>query len=357
MRFRPVNSASAAMQSSASVASADVENLPPSRFNSKALVQDRPCWSPKPTQIASPALKKFKVAVQVNYPGVSERPSKSLIRALYESAVSQEGSHQNFLDEVGSGLLSLEEVLLPAVAREEENALKKIQAKAQRDTPEAVEALKMCRRAIYECVESGIVAARAARLKREAEEKQHQERLKLEREEFMERRRVEREEELNRRRLHREELQKAAKERTKNEMKKKLPKNVETWQEVAFLMTELAKIRKEERMWTETERNLDAEIEHFSRQQDELTSLEDETETQIISNTCEEVKERVESAVEDIGLSSLRIQRASQLVANAIDEANLARSELFIKYTEDHQFHGYAGVNDPKSLIRILSQD
>lgn len=357
MRFRPVNSASAAMQSSAPVASMDAENLTPSRFNSEALVQDGLCLSPKPTRIASPALKKFKVAVQVNYPGEVEIPSKSLIRALYESAVSQEGSHQNHLDDVGSGLLSLEEVLLPAVAREEENALKKIQAKAQRDTPEAVETLKMCRRAIYECVESGIVSARAARLKREAEEKQHQERLKLEHEEYMERLRVEREEELNRRRLRREELQKAAKERTKHEMKKKLPKNVEMWQEVAFLMTELAKIRKEERMWAETEANLDVEIEQLSKQQNPLTSLEDETEIKTMSTIGDEVKERVESAVEDIGLSSLRIRRASQLVANAIDEANVARSELFTKYTKDHQFHGYAGVNDPKSLIRILSQD
>jgi hypothetical protein len=85
-----------------------------------------------------------------------------------DSAVSQQGSHQNQLDEIGCGLLSLEEVLIPAVAREETKALKKVQAKAQRDTPEAVEALMLCRVAIYESVECGIVSARAARLKREA---------------------------------------------------------------------------------------------------------------------------------------------------------------------------------------------
>ena len=357
MRFRPANSASSAMLSSALVASTDVENLTPSRFNSNAVVQEEPSSSSKFTQITSPAPKKLKAAVEVTYPDVVEIPSKSLIRALYDSAVSQEGSHQNQLDEAGSGLLSLEEVLLPAVAREEENALKAIQAKAQRDSPELVEALKMCRRAIYECVESGIVCARAARLKREAEERQHQLRLALEREEELERRRVEREEELQRRRMLRAELEKEANERTKHEMKKKLPKNVEMWKEVAFLMTELAKIRKEERMWTDTDRNLDVEIELLSRQQHHKKSKENEPDLKILSNIGEEVNERVESAIEDISLSSLRIQRASQLVANSIDEANVARLELFTKYTNDHQFHGYAGVNDPKSLIRILSQD
>lgn len=357
MRFRPANSASAEMQSSALVASIDVENLTPNRFNSKPLVQNELGSLSKSAQIASPALKKLKPAIEATYPEVVEIPSKGLIRALYESAISQEGSHQNQLDEAGFGLLSLEDVLLPAVAREEENALKAVQAKAQRDTPEAVEALKMCRRAIYECVESGIVCARAARLKREAEEMQRQLQLKQERDEEIERRRVEREEELQRRRIRRAEIQKEEKERTKHEMKKKLPKNVEMWQEVAFLMTELAKIRKEERMWTETERNLDLEIELLSTQHHHMKSREDEAEIETMSCFGEEVKERVESAVEDISLSSLRIQRASQLVVNAIEEANVARSELFTKYTNDHQFHGYAGVNDPKSLIRILSQD
>ena len=336
----------------------DVENLTPSRFNSKKSIDCDDTISAKSSLMASPVLKKLKPAIEVTYPETVNVPSKSLIRALYESAVAQEGSHQNQLDDAGSGLLSLEEVLIPAVAREEANALKKVQAKAQRDAPEAVEALKLCRRAIYECVESGIVSARAARLKHEAEENQRQERLQLEREQAKEERRIERAEELLRRRLQRSDARQEEQQRKKREIKKKLPKNVEMWQEVAFLMTELAKIRKEERMWLEAEQKLDTKMGELelTKQQSEFENKEDDYD-KITSNIDEEFKERVASAVEDINLSFLRIRRAAQLVSDTVDDANLVKSELFTKYTSDHQFHGYAGVKDPKSLIRILSQE
>jgi hypothetical protein len=356
MRFRPANSSSNAMQSSAPRIATELENLTPSRFNSKSSVTDCDHGGVvKSPGITTPAFKKLKPAVAVvNYPQTIDIPSKGLIRAFYDSAVSQQGSHQNQLDEIGCGLLSLEEVLIPAVAREETKALKKVQAKAQRDTPEAVEALMLCRVAIYESVECGIVSARAARLKREAEEQQRQERTRRDREIAKEKRRIEREEELEQRRLSRIQERNEKRERTKLEMKKNLPKNVEMWQEVAFLMTELAKIRKEEKMWMETEQKLDAKMGELSKLQWDVENNDDDAG---VPNLDEEVKERVASAVEDIHLSSLRIQRATQLVTTTVDNANLVRSALFDKYTKDHQFHGYAGVNDPKSLIRILSQD
>lgn len=356
MRFRPANSSSNAMQSSAPRIAAELENLTPSMFNSKSSVTDcdRKCVVKSPA-ITSPAFKKLRPAVAVvSYPQTIDIPSKSLIRAFYESAVSQQGSHQNQLDNIGCGLLSLEEVLIPAVAREETKALKKVQAKAQRDTPETVEALMICRVSIYESVECGIVSARAGRLKREADEQQRQERARRDRENAKEIRRIKREEELERRRLSRLQVRKEKRERKKLDIKKNLPKNVEMWQEVAFLMTELAKIRKEEKMWMETEQKLDAKIVELSKQPWDVEKSEGDAG---LPNFDEEVRERVASAVEDINLSSLRIQRAAQLVTKTVEDANLARSALFDKYTKDHQFHGYAGVNDPKSLIRILSQD
>ena len=97
------------MQSSAPRFATDLENLTPSRFNSKSSVTDSDHVGVKSPGIASPALKKLKPAVAVvSYPETVDIPSKSLIRALYESAVSQKGSHQNQLDEIGCGLLSLE---------------------------------------------------------------------------------------------------------------------------------------------------------------------------------------------------------------------------------------------------------
>lgn len=306
------------------------------------------------------ALKKHKPEMELSYPNDVKLPTKSLIRALYESVVSQEGSHQSQLDHAGSGLLSLEEVLFPAVAREETNALKIIQAKAQRDaSDEVVETLKLCRRAIYEGVESGIVAARAARLTREAEENQRQERLKQERAEAKMQRRLQRQAEKQRDQLQRAQARRESKERKRSEMKKQLPKNMEMWKEVAFLMTEQANIKKEQRLWKEAEKNLTVKAEELAALKTEQENRgDDETIIDSMhSNVDKEFKERVDSAVEDITLSSLRIQRAAELVSSSLGNANTTRTQLFKKYTTDHQFHGYAGVKDPKSLIRILSQE
>lgn len=366
MRFRPANSTSTAMQSSLNLgATMDAENLKPSRFNSLRKSRSSPFKNnidvvKSAVSITSPALKKHKPAMVVTYPVQKSVPGKNLVRALYDAAIAQEDSHQNQLDETGFGLLSMEEVLIPAVTREELNLLKKVQAKAQRDAPESVESLKLCRRAIYECGESAIVAARAARLNREAEEKKRQEQVKKEQEETRERLRIERQEELQRRRLQRVEDRKIEKERKRQEMKKQLPRNTEMWREVAFLMTEIAKIKKEQRMWMEAEQVLDAKIEEIAKLKVEQESVNEEDES--TPDTMESVidvkyKDRVANAIEDINLSSLRIERGVKVVSDAVSEADAVRSELFKKYTRDHQFHGYAGVKDPKSLIRILSQD
>lgn len=111
-------------------------------------------------------------------------------------------------------------------------------------------------------------------------------------------------------------------------------------------------------MWLEAEQKLDTKMGELelTKQQSEFENKEDDYD-KITSNIDEEFKERVASAVEDINLSFLRIRRAAQLVSDTVDDANLVKSELFTKYTSDHQFHGYAGVKDPKSLIRILSQE
>jgi hypothetical protein len=356
------------MQSSVDLGPAlDAENLTPSRFNSLRKSSSSPFKNnvnvvkSAVASIASPALKKHKPAMVFTYPDEVNVPSKGLIRAFYNDALSQENSHQNQLDEAGSGILSMEEVLIPAVAREEMNMLKKTQAKAQRDASESVvDSLKLCRRAIYESVESAIVAARVARLQREANEKARQEQIQQDREATKERLRLKREEEARQRKVQRAEDRKATKELERLEMKKTLPKNTEMWREVAFLMTELAKIKKEKRMWMEAEQEIDSKIAALIKAKEDEASSNADSENasdMVVSNIDEQYKERISNAVEDINLSSLRIERAVNVVSDTVTEANAVRSELFKKYTKDHQFHGYAGVKDPKSLIRILSQD
>mmetsp|Transcript_26116 Transcript_26116/g.39521 ORF Transcript_26116/g.39521 Transcript_26116/m.39521 type:complete len:355 (+) Transcript_26116:89-1153(+) len=354
MRYRPVDSTSPMMLSSAAEDVSDSENIPSSSFNMRITNEKETCTD---KSISSPRItplkKKCKQEVIVKYPEEVPIPSKSLLGALYTAAVAQDDSHQNELDDVGCGLLSMEEVLLPAVAREETSILKQLQAKAQRDAPDNVNSLKQSRRAVYESVENGIVAAREVRIKREIEEKEHrrlmEERQRLEKEE----KRVELQREHAKRLQERKDMKQL-------EMKKQLPKNMAMWQEVAFLMTELAKMKKEEKMWNEVDKQLDVKAEGLSQGKLEKVNMSfQEIGDKILhySNTSQEIKERVESAMHDIHLSSLRIKRATTVVENQVSSADQIRSGLFEKYTRDHQFHGYTGIRDPKSLIRILSQD
>jgi molybdopterin converting factor small subunit len=346
MRFRPLHSASASMQSSALHVHDEMENIPPGRFN---LISNDQVSS----ELSSPPSKKVKPSLSLVYPERVSIPSKRLLRGLYESAIQLDDSHQNKLNKCGSEMLSLEEVLLPAVAREEANAIKREQAVSQRDSPESVESWKQCRRIIFQCVNSSIMAAKESRCKCEDIALHRIEMIqKMKQEEKLLRRkeRLKDREKLKQQRL---ENQKQERERLKLEMKKRLPKNLEMWQEVAFLMTELAKMRKEEKLWVATEQILDNKINEMSK----LDYFLNDGDEIGVSNVHEEVRDRVENAMEDIALSTKRIERAVLSVGSTVEIANSVRKELFLKYTKNHQFHGYAGVNDPKSLIRILSQE
>jgi hypothetical protein len=298
--------------------------------------------------------KRLKFEPTVEYPSEVAIPSKATVKALYQRAVEDPSSHQSQLDEQGSALLSLEEVFLPAVIAEEVEALKRVQSKAQRDTPHHVKALEICRRALYESGERAIDEAREARMVRQEDEARQHAIRKEEKRQAKEQRRVEKEAALQVRREERAVARVEEKERRKRELKKKLPKNVELWREVALFMTELTKLEKEERMWKETEANLkNRERELSVREQEQVHDEEPEP----IENEKDDLEVQVEHAVEDITLSSLRIQQALRLVSGLVAQSNATQKELYETYTKDHQFHGYRGVNNPRALIRALATD
>jgi hypothetical protein len=294
--------------------------------------------------------------METTYPTDMQVPSRKIIKSFYEAAIRIQGSYQTRLDELGSGMLSLEEVLIPAVVMQETDALKHLQAKAQRDaSEEAVEALKECRRAIYEAAESSIRSVREARVMREEEQVERDRAWEEERRHMKEQRRLEKEEAKRIRREERSKAKALKKERTRLDMKKKLPKNMELWREVAFLMTELTNLQKEERMWKEAERRLtEKEIEVSEKEQSKQEEIDDEDAVDIGPNV---LKEKVDMAVSDILLSSVRVNRAVELVAGVVTESDETRKELYNKYRKDFQFHGYKGVNNNKGLLRALSQD
>jgi len=361
MKFRRVN---AAGQSSPAAFQSSSTKVNASPLPRKSLSKFRKSFSPAKTQsdnedsrksLPSSSNKRLKFEAAVEYPTEVPIPSKAIIKALYQCAVKDPDSHQNQLDEKDSGLLSLEEVFLPAVIAEEVEALKRVQAKAQRDTPHHVKSLEMCRRALYESGAYAIEKTREARLIRQEQEAKQIALREEEKRQVKEQRRMEKEAARKIRREERAVAKAAEKERRKRELKKKLPQNVELWREVALFVSELTKLEKEERMWKETEANLkNRERELSVREQEQVH--EEETE-EPMENTKHDLEVRVEHAVEDITLSSLRIQQALRLVSGLVSQSNATQKELYDTYTKDHQFHGYRGVNNPKALIRALATD
>jgi hypothetical protein len=295
--------------------------------------------------------KRMKPSMELSYPDHQAVPSRKSIRAHYENAMKLEDSHQRQIS--GFGLLSLEEVLLPAVVKEELHSIKHLQAKAQRDAPEIVADMLKLRQAIFEATEAGIDAGRKARAQRDLEQVErdrqwHEEERKAKEEERWQK------EELKR--LRREEQVKAKEmeqERRFREHKKKLPKNIELWREVALLMTELSNLQKEEQAWQGCQNRL-------KEQEQEIVIME---QNKLLMTTAGEVeiepnqlKERVASAVQVILLCTRRVQNAVELTSNTIQESDKVRKDLYQKYRSDFQFHGYKGVKNPKGLIRALSQ-
>jgi hypothetical protein len=293
----------------------------------------------------------------VEYPTDVGIPSKNTIKALYENAIEDTDSYQSQLDEHGSGLLSLEEVLIPAVVMMEVEALKRVQAKAQRDAPQHVKSLEVCRRALYASAECAIGKAREARFDRQEEQTERDAIREEERRQASEKRRVEKEAARQRRHEEWAVARAAEKERRKRELKKKLPQNIELWREVAMFMTELTKLEKEECLWKDMEENLKTRERELCVREQEKQHVQEVEVDETPAQKKDALEIQVEHAVEDITLSSLRIQQALRFVSDLVVQSNDAQKELFEKYTNDHQFHGYRGVKNPKALIRALVTD
>ena len=303
--------------------------------------------------------KRQKPAMELRYPKDIPVPDTCLIKSLYTKSLAVEGSHQSALDEVGCGLLSLEEVIVPAVGMEEDKALKKLQAQAQRDGKEHIKAIKECRVAILESIGHGVACGKDARQLREInEQRKEMELIEQEKAAKEERRRI-RHDERKRRKEERKKAREEEKHRVKLEMKKKLPRNVEKWNEVLFLRLELAKIKKEEKLWKEAGIQLEEREKEVSALEEESKGRKDNVNEEVAdsSETMRKYEERLTHAIEGLSLSTRRIQRAIGVVAQSVVDCEKSRKDLYKQYRDDHMFYGYQRVKNPKSLIMALSQE
>ena len=361
---------------------------------------------------SSSSAKRSKLDVPsiLSYPPLIPVPSKCTIAALYESALQDASSaydstsrkcssKQNQSENLNSnismslegdtedptvvsttpdnyshhheqlylkpaGLLSLEEVLLPALALQEERAHKKLQSKVQRDLPNYKWLLEDSRRKIRHAVGQAIVAVQKSRGQRhdhqrqrrmeQAEERRRQRQIQMEQKALQ--RQLKQQEHLRQKEAERKERQK--------QMQRKYPRNQELWKEVVFLTSSITQLEKEERMWIQAEQDLIVRHE-LQQGEGQVTSHEetlhqtspeqlgDEHGGSLLSLATKDTSH----AIQDIVLASTRIQQGLTTILQILEESEKLQKDLYQHYRKDHQFNGYRGVRNPKALIRFLSQD
>lgn len=320
------------------------------------------------------------------YPANTPFPGTEVLSMMYDIATSQNLAeannnvpHQVKLSWSKSQLLSFEEIILPSICQEEAKALKKHQGKAKREyktwlgslSPSLpldastnpyfshVQVLEEVRKTLNICALAATQAVHSSRLdweekiKNEQRDKRKKEELRI----ILERKK---------KKAEKRQLKAIKKEKKRRELKKRLPKNKENWREVAKLMTELAKIQKEQRVWDDIMENLkqkelqiiDSEkkglVSKPSTQKEENNAIMDAMD-ETMNETVAEIADHVKNTAEDICFAADRIQKALKDTSEILRKSDDVQKSLGNIYRKEHQFVGYSGVDNPRGLIQALT--
>lgn len=340
-------------------------------LSSKSLEKEQKI-SPKETTVEIPETTDLVPAQKIQYtksqtlvpgPGIL----KHFLNQARQEKVNENGEtlDQVELDEAYASMLSFEDVLLPSIGHCENHALKQMQKRVQRDLPDQVGIVVAGRVLVGSCIAKAIKAATASRLERHVFDRQREQMWTDERRAKRDENRKARAQAAESRReseVKKLELQTL---KEKREAQKKFLPNQELWREVAFLMTESSKLERECQLWKQAEALLD-ERENDMETKEKLYAEEKQKQNGPDSMVGEEKEndrdvaapiEALQRSTEEIMCSSNQIQATLKMVTDLMLDSAKLRKDLYRRYRNDHQFEGYRGVNDPKGLIRILSQD
>jgi hypothetical protein len=340
-----------------------------------------------PRTMLSPEMKRTKTVVNVPhsavvvYPKTVPIPSKRVIKALYEASLEEgcEGTNENSSGDMKqyndqqhltpAGILSFEKVLLPAIGLEEEKALKRVQSKLQRDAPEYAFLMENCRRLVREsvrCAMHEVQTSRSIRHQCQKERKQQQVAETKRVREIQQRVRKEEQERLAKELARKRETSRAEKKRY---LARENPRNQELWKEIVFLTSSVAQLEREERTWIQIEQDMmrlegkqiclrkeDHPNGSSEQRCDESVPSPSSSRAILLKAQKNPLQIETEEKVNDIILTSTRIQKGLEMILKLLTESETLRKELYCKYKKDHVFRGYQLVNKPKSLIRFLSQ-
>ncbi|KAL3909415.1 MAG: hypothetical protein SGILL_008097 [Bacillariaceae sp.] len=330
---------------------------------------------PKRTKTFETAIQSSPVPVfaptVVAYPTSVPVPSETTIGALYASSLKESGAADTSTstDEVyqrdqqylkPAGVLSFEQVMLPALGLEEERALKLVQSKIQRDAPEYKFIMENCRRLVRQSMSEAISAVNQ---NRQGRVMQQAERRRVRALEVVQAREIRKQGRLAAQELELQDLQRQqenSRAKKKQTLIRSLPKNQELWKEVVFLTSSIARLEKEQRLWVQADKDL-KQLEGIGMEGDGVKSDIGKENTSsrpvVLQSKKNSLQKEAERKVGDILMASDRIQKGLGMVLTLLKDSEEVRKELYEKYRKDHMFQGYQSINDPKGVIRFLSQN
>jgi hypothetical protein len=300
------------------------------------------------------------------------RPSIGTLTLLHNEALALgSSSHQYRLNCAGTDLLSLHEVIMPAIAYCTNATLKKLQAKAQRNIKDGmpvyqgkdvVDVIETCRKVAVKCTSHAIEVA--GKSWRDRQEHRHQCQVQRYAMEMENQKHLYMEAKMKRKRDRAMACQQL-RERKKYEKQKSHPRNKEMWQEVAKLMMDIQKLEKEERLWKDALSEIDSMEKNLQPPEKiDLESLNHnksarvERQEQLCDSVMEtEFDKTSTTIIQDITIATERIHWMLQSVSLAMEESYRLCQEAFTKYQYDgHKFYGYQ-CGDSKGLFFALSMD
>lgn len=281
--------------------------------------------------------------------------SPETLKSAFLQVVSDESSHQYSLHTSKCNQLSMSEVIIPSLFRSLKKELKKMQgrAKGRRDF-KAVEEIKMIRVLVKSCEKNAILAVDTVKEERQETNKATRAREKKEMVQMKEERKREK---MIAKEQKKQEKQKRKQER-KEDAKRQYVKNQELWREVAGLMTDLAVLQREEKVWKDTangvieemEKDISNKAQTLSANQEIMKSLEEDNNTERSVTIGD-----VQSVVDNITISANRITETLNDIVSKIDEAKNVQDELYEIYKKDFKLKDYFGSKADKALIRFLT--
>lgn len=298
----------------------------------------------------SRVLKPFEIHLPMEW-----HLSAATLKSAFLQMATDEYSHQYSLHTSKCNQLSLSEVIIPSLFRSLKKDLKRMQgrAKGRRDLI-AVEELKMIRLLVKSCETNAILAVENTRIGRSemnklARDEKKKEMLLLKEQYQQDKKRVEESKLI--------EKQKRKQER-REEAKRRYVKNQDWWREVAGLMTDLAVLQREEKIWKLSAPTL---IDQMEKEMNHVYSSEGLDETSSSVMELSGIRERcntmdaVQSLVDNITMSSNRIIEALGDISSLIDEAKCVQEDLYDIYKKDFKLKNYFGSKDDKALVRFLT--